>query len=95
MSCEPAVIRVPQPEVDLPGLISAFVASRQGGVQENVIREHVAAYLGRVRLRNVLADMVNQGILRKEGRIYTGWKEEAWVSPDAVSACQEGEEGVE
>ena len=95
VSCEPAVIRVPQPEVDLPGLISAFVASRQGGVQENVIREHVAAYLGRVRLRTVLADMVNQGILRKEGRIYTGWKEEAWASPDAVSACQEGEEGVE
>ena len=41
------------------------------------------------------ADMVKQGILRKEGRIYTGWKEEAWASPDAVSACQEGEEGVE
>lgn len=95
VSSAPANISAPRQEVDLPGLISAFVASRQGGVQENVIREYVAAYLGRVRLRNVLADMVKQGILRKEGRIYTGWTEEAWASPDAVSACQEGEEGVE
>ena len=93
--CEPAVIRAPRAEVDLPKMIIEFVAAQRGGVYERDIREHLGEHLTGVKLRNVLAGMVEQGILRKEGRIYTGWKEEAWASPDAVSACQEGEEGVE